>query len=99
MHILENKDFKRINLTEIPNHIVVHGQRVGTIAFSIAEELNYSHSRKLDVALAGLYHDYGKVWVKESILNKPESLTDAEMEEMKLHALYSSQIVDRKSVV
>lgn len=93
MYILENRDPKKINLTEIPNHIVVHGQRVGAIAFNIAEELNYSHSKKLDVALAGLYHDYGKIWVKDSILNKPGPLTDAEMEEMRLHALYSSEIV------
>lgn len=93
MYSLEDRDIKKFNFSEIPKHILVHGQKVGAIAFGIAEILNYSHSKRLDAAVAGLYHDYGKIWVKPSILNKPGPLNEEEMKEMKLHVLYGSQIV------
>jgi HD-GYP domain-containing protein (c-di-GMP phosphodiesterase class II) len=77
---------------EIPVDVISHGNRVSKIAYEIATVLKLSPKEKRDVVIASRIHDYGKVWVSEDVLRKPSKLTKEEYEEMKLHAVYSSQI-------
>ena len=43
---------------------------------------------------AAVLHDVGKIKVPDAILTKPGRLTDEEFEQIKLHTVYGSQIVD-----
>ncbi len=62
-----------------------HQQRVAGLAEAIAEELGLREGRKQQVGLAGLVHDLGKISIPAEILNKPASLSEAEMSIVRLH--------------
>lgn len=46
--------------------------------------------------LAGLLHDVGKTMIPEEILNAPRRLTDEEMEIMRMHSVYSDELLTGK---
>ena len=48
-----------------------------------------------DVTNAAPLHDVGKIYISDTILNKPGKLTDEEFEIMKQHTTLGSQIIDR----
>ncbi|MTI53772.1 HD-GYP domain-containing protein [Geosporobacter ferrireducens] len=89
-----NKSTTPIQMMEviIPEDVIAHGQRVGNIAYRVAVKLKLSDIEKRDVIIASRIHDYGKAWVRKEVLRKPGKLTVDEYEEMKLHALYGSQM-------
>lgn len=60
-----------------------HAQRLKDYCFAIAQELNLSLKELDELSLLALLHDIGKVGIRESILQKPGPLTDAEWEEIK----------------
>jgi len=62
-----------------------HSQRVTEISVAIAKDLGIPPDSIDKIRLAGLVHDIGKIGVKESILNKPASLTDDEFKHIKSH--------------
>lgn len=62
-----------------------HSQRVTEISVAIARELGMPQDSIDEIRLAGLVHDIGKIGIKESVLNKPASLTDEEFEHIKSH--------------
>ncbi|NLX70185.1 MAG: PAS domain S-box protein [Clostridiales bacterium] len=62
-----------------------HAQRLKDYCFAIAQELNLSLKELDELSLLALLHDIGKVGIRESILQKPGPLTDAEWEEIKKH--------------
>ena len=62
-----------------------HSQRVADISARIAKELGLSGESVDRVVLAGLVHDIGKIGVTESILNKPERLTNDEFQQVQKH--------------
>jgi len=62
-----------------------HSQRVTEIAVAIAKEMSLPKQTIEQIMLAGLLHDIGKIGVRESILNKPSSLTKEEFQHVKLH--------------
>jgi HD-GYP domain-containing protein (c-di-GMP phosphodiesterase class II) len=71
-----------------------HSERVTEIAVLFGEKLKLEKSRLRDLRLAGLLHDVGKVAVPVGSLTKPASLTDSEYSEVRMHAIYSAQIVE-----
>ena len=74
-----------------------HSQRVQEIALAIADELGISERDRDSIALAGLFHDIGKLGVPDAILTKPAKLTDAEYELMKRHSADGAAIVAKFS--
>lgn len=48
------------------------------------------------LVLAGLLHDIGKTMVPEEILNAPRRLTDEELEVMRMHPVYSDELLKGK---
>lgn len=62
-----------------------HSQRVADIAVAIAKEMRLPQGIIDKIKLAGLVHDIGKIGVRESILNKPGSLTDGEFQDIQKH--------------
>ncbi len=62
-----------------------HSQRVTEISVAIAKELGMPQESSDNIRLAGLVHDIGKIGVRESVLNKPATLTDEEFKHVKYH--------------
>ncbi|MGH7650215.1 MAG: HD domain-containing phosphohydrolase [Gemmatimonadaceae bacterium] len=62
-----------------------HSQRVAELAGQLAEEMGLDQTMCEDLRVAGRLHDVGKIGIRESILNKPGSLTSEEFEHVKQH--------------
>ena len=74
-----------------------HSQRVQEIALAVADELGVDGKEREAIALAGLFHDIGKLGVPDAILTKPATLTPQEYELMKQHPSDGASIVSKFS--
>jgi putative nucleotidyltransferase with HDIG domain len=74
-----------------------HSQRVQEIALAIADELGIESKEREAIALAGLFHDIGKLGVPDAILTKPAKLTTQEYELMKQHPADGANIIAKFS--
>ncbi|MCX8029922.1 MAG: HD-GYP domain-containing protein, partial [Brevinematales bacterium] len=70
-----------------------HSRNVAKIVRAIGEELNYSDSHIEELELAAYLHDIGKIGIPDSILNKPEKLTEDEYKQIKSHTVIGYDIV------
>jgi putative nucleotidyltransferase with HDIG domain len=71
-----------------------HCQTVSQLCVVIATELRVHHEQLGRVRLAGLLHDVGKIGIPDSILQKPEPLSDDEYERMKSHSVLGAGIIE-----
>jgi response regulator RpfG family c-di-GMP phosphodiesterase len=62
-----------------------HSQRVAELAGALGEELGLDDGMCEDLRVAGRLHDVGKIGIRESILNKPDSLTPEEFAHVQTH--------------
>ncbi len=72
-----------------------HSRRVTLFTDLIAEQLNLAPERRRWLKRAALLHDIGKLGVSNSVLDKPGKLDEDEWAAMKMHAVYSEQILSR----
>ncbi len=70
-----------------------HSARVGLYTDLIAEQLGISVERRRWLRRGALLHDIGKLGVSNSLLDKPGKLDASEWESMRMHALYTEQIL------
>lgn len=70
-----------------------HSMGVSVLAVSLGKWLNFSKEQIIDLSIAGLFHDIGKLRVPDEIVIKPGKLTDDEFDIMKKHSYYSYQIL------
>lgn len=80
-------------LEETDQYTFGHSVRVQEYTLKIAKELRLSKVRYENLFYSSLLHDIGKINVPIDLLNKKEILTTQEMEMIKKHALYGSEIV------
>jgi response regulator RpfG family c-di-GMP phosphodiesterase len=71
-----------------------HSKQVKDIALNIAGVLGYSEKEKEMLGYASLIHDIGKVGIPDSILMKPNILTENEYEIMKKHPQIGNFIIN-----
>jgi HD-GYP domain-containing protein (c-di-GMP phosphodiesterase class II) len=70
-----------------------HSARVGLYTDLIAEQLGVAPARRRWLRRGALLHDIGKLGVSNSLLDKPGKLDAAEWEAMRMHAIYTEQIL------
>jgi len=63
-----------------------HAHRVSELCKSMGKALNLPETEIEELTTAGLLHDIGKIAIEESLLSKPETLTDNEWEEVRRHS-------------
>ena len=68
-------------------------------AVRLAKELGYSEEELNNLRNVALLHDIGKVSVPDSVLNKPDKLTDIEYEVIKSHAAVGGDILSNIAVL
>lgn len=72
-----------------------HSARVGLYTSLLAEDLGIDEGRRRWLKRGALLHDVGKLGVSNRILDKPGMLTEAEYEAVKMHAVFTDQILGR----
>lgn len=75
-----------------------HSSRVSQYAVRIAQQLGLSGEQCTWLRHAALLHDIGKLGVSNSILDKPDKLTEAEFAQVKLHPVYSMDILSKVGI-
>jgi response regulator RpfG family c-di-GMP phosphodiesterase len=70
-----------------------HSRRVAEKSVEIARAMKVSREMIRHIELGALFHDIGKIGIRDDVLNKPGRLTDSEYEHMKLHPIVAEQIL------
>ncbi|MBM7560941.1 HD-GYP domain-containing protein [Fusibacter tunisiensis] len=70
-----------------------HSLRVYELVKKLGMQLGYKAIRLNNLTKAAYYHDLGKIFVEDEILNKPDRLSDEEFEAIKLHATLSESLI------
>ncbi|SEQ04091.1 diguanylate cyclase (GGDEF) domain-containing protein [Lachnospiraceae bacterium NE2001] len=70
-----------------------HSSRVAEYAKEISRRYGYNMKEQSDIYIMALLHDVGKIGVPDSIINKPDKLTEEEFNEIKKHPVIGSQIL------
>jgi HD-GYP domain-containing protein (c-di-GMP phosphodiesterase class II) len=76
-----------------------HSDRVARFSVRIGRELNCTQDQLDTIYLSGLLHDIGKIGVSDSVLRKPDRLTDEEYSHIQTHVQVGHRIlVDLKKL-
>lgn len=70
-----------------------HSERVARWGMMIARRIGLSEAEVEEIHTVAMLHDIGKIGMPEHILNKPGSLTRAELELVKTHPVTGAQIL------
>jgi putative nucleotidyltransferase with HDIG domain len=73
----------------------VHLLNVSLLSMFMASSLGFSKDDVLDIGIAALYHDIGKLSISQKILQKKSKLADSEFARMKDHTLLGTKILYR----
>ncbi len=68
-----------------------HTNRVTEIALKFAHTIGFTEEELAHVRRGGLLHDVGKLGIPDSILHKPDKLTEEEWKVMRMHPVYAYQ--------
>ena len=71
-----------------------HSHRVAKYSKMIAKRIGYSDERQEEIFMMGLLHDVGKIGIPISLLNKKESLTSEEFDQIKTHTTKGASILE-----
>src|SRR5215831_16494075 len=70
-----------------------HSRRVAEKSVEIARAMKVPQQQIRHIELGALFHDIGKIGIRDDVLNKPGRLTEDEYEHMKLHPIVAEQIL------
>jgi len=76
-----------------------HSQRVTLLAMDIAREMGCSNEDVETIKLGGFLHDIGKIGIRDSILLKPERLSQKEFEVIKSHPVIGEKIIEPLGII
>ncbi len=72
-----------------------HSQRVAALAASIAERLGLPSEEARRIYFAGLFHDFGKLFLPSNILIKTEPLSEDDWSFIELHPQLGATFLER----
>lgn len=75
-----------------------HSVDMAVIAIVLGRELDLSHGQLRELALGGLLHDIGMMYVDAAVLTRPGPLTRQEDEEVRKHPFLGFELVRRMPV-
>jgi response regulator RpfG family c-di-GMP phosphodiesterase len=70
-----------------------HSRRVAEKSVEVARAMGVAGDQIRHIELGALFHDIGKIGIRDDVLNKAGRLTDSEYEHMKLHPVVAEQIL------
>ena len=78
-------------IKDIGSYTFNHSANVCILSIAMGIELGLSRKDLLELGIAALFHDLGKIDIPGDILNKPDTLTHIEYEKIKQHPYLSSE--------
>jgi putative nucleotidyltransferase with HDIG domain len=75
------------------DYIYQHSVQVGMLSYYIARWLGWSEEETVLAGKAGFLHDIGKCKIADAILNKPDKLSEDELEEIQNHPQFGYDIL------
>ncbi|WP_010233254.1 HD-GYP domain-containing protein [Clostridium arbusti] len=72
-----------------------HSKGIADLACMVSHHMGYPEEKCLEIKIAGLLHDIGKLAIPNSILDKNGQLTKDEFSVIKSHVYYTKIILDR----
>lgn len=75
-------------------YLLEHSLNIGVLLASFGRYLGWDHSVLAQLVIGGIVHDIGKTQVDLAILNKPGKLEKEEFEHMKLHQVFSIELLN-----
>lgn len=82
----ENAMLSIARLKSVDEYTFTHSVNVAMYAVVLGRRLNIKDSFLIDLALAGFFHDIGKILVPPELLNYPGKLTGEKLQTMQSHA-------------
>lgn len=70
-----------------------HCDRVRHYALKLGEVLEFSEQEQSDLEFASMLHDVGKIGIPQTIINKPDQLTEEEYAQIKRHPAIGAEII------
>lgn len=71
----------------------MHSERVQGLSAELGERCSLSEKELLTLRLAASFHDIGKIGIPDRILLKPDNFDQAELEQMRQHAVIGEKIM------
>lgn len=86
-------------ISDYDSYTYMHSINVATYAGVLGIKLGYNLEKVSQLILAGLLHDIGKTQIDETILNKPDKLTEEEYNIMKQHPCFGYEILCKNTEI
>ncbi|KPK39240.1 MAG: hypothetical protein AMJ78_08775 [Omnitrophica WOR_2 bacterium SM23_29] len=74
--------------------MIGHSKRVSVYSLLIGLSMNLPHDEITKIKWAALLHDIGKLGISKSLINKPGKLTPQEYETVKLHSIFTREVLE-----
>ena len=71
----------------------VHHLNVTILSMHISSKIGYYRDDMLDIGIAALFHDIGKLYISRKIIQKTDKLNEEELSLMKHHTLIGAEIL------
>jgi putative nucleotidyltransferase with HDIG domain len=71
----------------------MHSMAVCALMVSLGKQLGFDQKQCHEAGMAGLMHDLGKAAMPQEIINKPDKLTDAEFDIIRLHPVRGHEML------
>jgi HD-GYP domain-containing protein (c-di-GMP phosphodiesterase class II) len=71
----------------------VHMLNVSIFAMYFSSRLGFEKNEVLDIGVAALFHDIGKMYISRKTLHKPEQLSEQEFNRIKSHTVLGSEVM------
>ncbi|MBB1346470.1 HD-GYP domain-containing protein [Pseudoalteromonas sp. SG45-2] len=75
-------------------YLLEHSINVSILMGIFAKHLNIEKDTIVELTTGALLHDIGKIKIPDEVLNKPGRFTDDEFKIMKMHSLFSKEILE-----
>jgi putative nucleotidyltransferase with HDIG domain len=73
--------------------VYVHMLNVAIFSMYFASRLGFEKNDVLDIGIAALFHDIGKLYISRKTLHKPEQLSDQEFNRIKSHTVLGGEFM------
>lgn len=100
-NLQKNKEslFNMVQVMSTDLSTYVHCVNVAVLSILTGKGMGFSRSELIDLGTGALMHDIGKAEIPIEIINKPDKLTDEELEMIKRHAVLGYQAVKENNSV
>jgi putative nucleotidyltransferase with HDIG domain len=82
-----------VTVKRYDSRVFIHSLDVSILSMYFASKLGFSKEDILDLGIAALFHDVGKLYISRKVLNKPDKLTDEEFTQIKNHSALGAEIL------